>query len=291
MTSSSTAVATVVAAVAAVLITACAGSEPAGGAAGDVPANDPGLIHVHGLGVDPADGALYAATHTGLFRVEDGTASRIGPLHDLMGFTVAGPGRFLASGHPDLRDEELLVDGKPPLLGLVESSDGTEWEPVSLLGEADFHTLEFAHDTVYGWFNGQFWVSINGEDWEQRSKVSLHDFAVSPSDANAIVATTPEGLLGSRDGGRSWRSVASEPYALVDWTRDGLFGASPSGAIAISNDNGATWQRRGSVDGPVEALAATDDALFAAVSGKGILRSDDDGASWDVVVASGGAQH
>ena len=26
---------------------------------------DPGVIHVHGLGINPRDGALYAATHTG----------------------------------------------------------------------------------------------------------------------------------------------------------------------------------------------------------------------------------
>ncbi len=29
---------------------------------------DSGPVHVHGLGVDPADGALFIATHTGLWR-------------------------------------------------------------------------------------------------------------------------------------------------------------------------------------------------------------------------------
>ena len=33
---------------------------------------DPGIEHVHGLGVDPADGVLYAATHYGLFRLPEG---------------------------------------------------------------------------------------------------------------------------------------------------------------------------------------------------------------------------
>ena len=278
-----------VAAFALAVTTACGGPQAAGGSAGEVPANDPGLLHVHGLGVDPADGALYAATHTGLFRVEDANAVRVGPLHDLMGFTVAGPGSFLASGHPDLRDEDLLVDGKPPLLGLVESSDGVEWTSVSLLGEADFHVLESTAEAVYGWFDDRFWASVDGEDWEQRSKVSLLDFAVSPQDSDAVVATTADGVLASPDGGRSWRPVGSEPYALVDWSADGLFGATPAGAIAVSNDGGRTWRRRGSVGGPVEALTATDEALFAAVAGKGILRSDDGGAAWSVVVAAGAA--
>lgn len=73
----------------------------------------------------PADGALYAATHTGLFRLDgDGNVERIADRYqDTMGFTVAGPDEFLASGHPDLRDKELQVEGKPPLLGLIESPD------------------------------------------------------------------------------------------------------------------------------------------------------------------------
>jgi hypothetical protein len=35
-------------------------------------AADPGPVHVHGLGVNPADGALFIATHTGLYRVDAG---------------------------------------------------------------------------------------------------------------------------------------------------------------------------------------------------------------------------
>ena len=40
-------------------------------------AQDPGVVHVHGLGINPRDGALFAATHTGLFIVGDGTATRV----------------------------------------------------------------------------------------------------------------------------------------------------------------------------------------------------------------------
>src|SRR3712207_486131 len=77
--------------------------------------------HVHGLGINPADGALYSATHTGRWRAPDGEtkASRVGEhYHDLMGFTVAGPNRFLASGHPGAQAD------LPPLMGLQRSTDG-----------------------------------------------------------------------------------------------------------------------------------------------------------------------
>jgi hypothetical protein len=39
---------------------------------------DPGLAHVHGLGVNPADDLLYVATHFGLWRVDDDGAERVG---------------------------------------------------------------------------------------------------------------------------------------------------------------------------------------------------------------------
>ena len=94
----------------------------------DVPVADPGPVHVHGLGVNPADGALFIATHTGLFRAEPGErrAVRVGDrFQDTMGFTVTGPDRFLGSGHPDGRED------LPPFLGLIRSTDaGRTWQPV-----------------------------------------------------------------------------------------------------------------------------------------------------------------
>jgi hypothetical protein len=55
------------------------------------------MEHIHGIGVDPENGAVYAGTHYGLFRIEDGTATRVSEVQDFMGFTVAGSDHFLAS--------------------------------------------------------------------------------------------------------------------------------------------------------------------------------------------------
>ena len=56
---------------------------------------DPGMSHVHGLGTNPADGATYVATHSGVFRLDKGGSPiRVADRHqDTMGFTVAGPDR------------------------------------------------------------------------------------------------------------------------------------------------------------------------------------------------------
>lgn len=65
-----------------------------------------------------------------------------------MALTVVGRDRFLASGHPDPRDPRLRRRGRPPLLGLIESTDaGRPWSSISLLGDADFHALAAARGT------------------------------------------------------------------------------------------------------------------------------------------------
>src|SRR5687767_11632025 len=75
------------------LITACGGSDDAGPAEPVALAEDPGIVHVHGLGRNPTDGALFIATHTGLFRLADGGSPQrvAGNDQDTMGFSVVGP--------------------------------------------------------------------------------------------------------------------------------------------------------------------------------------------------------
>lgn len=118
---------------------------PASGAAGVE------IGHVHGLGVDPADGAVYMGTHFGLFRLgPQNTAQRVGGyVRDLMGFTVAGPKTFLGSGHPGAEEAS---EGAPAHLGLIRSTDaGRTWSAVSGEGEADFHALQPAGRLLYAY--------------------------------------------------------------------------------------------------------------------------------------------
>ncbi|HUF33839.1 MAG TPA: hypothetical protein VMN58_11600 [Acidimicrobiales bacterium] len=273
----------VVAAVVATVLVVGAGGD------GDVPTaadGTPGVAHVHGLGVDPADGALHAATHHGLFRIEDSSSAQlVSAPHDLMGFTVVGAAHFLASGHPSLKSDDLRRDGHPPLLGLIESVDGGEtWEPLSLLGEADFHSLSAAHGAVYG-FNsatGVFMVSNDGEQWHARSQQSMVDFAVSPGDPDRIVATTAAGLLESVDGGRSWTPFAAQGPALafLGWHEErGLWGLGADGEV--HELVGDAWQARQRLGGGPQALLVADDGVYAAVDdGATAIYVSEDGVTW-----------
>lgn len=245
--------------------------------------SDPGVAHVHGLGVDPQDKTLYAATHYGVFRIPaSGTATRIADRYqDTMGFTVVGPGHFLGSGHPDERED------KPSRLGLIESTDGGQtWRSVSLEGQADFHVLEAAHGRVYGFdsTSSQFMVTTDRRSWDRRGLTPLADFAVSPTEPDTIIATLEEGLARSEDGGRSFAVVkGAPPIILVSWpAAELLYGVTVTGAVLASSDGGTTWEQRGSLDGRPEALLAEDSQTVHAATESGIYSSTDGGRTFQL---------
>lgn len=252
-------------------------------------AQDPGPIHVHALGIDPADGSLFIATHTGLWRVdEDETkAERVGDLYqDTMAFTVAGPSRFLGSGHPDLR--EAREKKLPPHLGLIASTDGGEtWESISLLGEADFHILRFAGERVFGYdaTNDRLMASDDGgESWAERSRPApLVDLVIDPGSPDHLVASSELGLHESSDGGSSW-SPLFQGGGLLAWPApERLYLVLAGGLVFSSVDGGRSFQQVGSLGGePAALLALSGPELYAALHDGTILRSADGGASWAV---------
>ncbi len=258
------------------------------GAGGTFQAADPGPIHVHGLGVNPADGALFIATHSGLFRAgpNEQTSRRVaGPNQDTMGFTVIGPNRFLGSGHPDLRTKQ------PPFLGLIESKTaGNSWKPVSLYGKADFHVLESSGRRVVGYGSDfetrreQLLVSDDeGKTWSpRRAPMPLIDLAVSPRDRDTWVASGEHGISRTVDGGRTWKSLPWDA-GLLAWNDQGeLYRADGAGGVSVSRDAGSTWNGAGELGGEPGAIQAEPGALYAALHDGVIKVSRDGGRSWAV---------
>jgi hypothetical protein len=246
-----------------------------------------GVVHIHGLGVDPGDGVLYAATHSGLFRIpEQGKPERVANrAQDTMGFSIVGPGKFIGSGHPDFREDDV----RPPLLGLIESDDrGETWDRISLHGKADFHALHAAHGNVYGYDSTSqtFMVSRDRKDWDRRSTLPMADFAVDPTDPHTLLATTQDGVVRSTDGGRKWSQVAGAPTLVVlAWAEQGqLYGVSPDGTVQRSEDGGATWDEQGSVGGQPEAITVDvrdgRETLYVAAADRGIVASADQGRTF-----------
>ena len=278
-----------VALAAALALAACEDEATVGEALPETPMDgEPGFGHVHGLGRNPADGHWYAATHFGLWRLEeDGSAERVGDHHlDLMGFAVAGEDHFVASGHPP------MVDDIPPHLGLIETTDaGETWVSRSLLGEADFHALAVADGHLVGFdaTDARLLRSPDGEQWSELGSTDVLDVAVDPGDREHLVAVkggygadgvTVEGLAASRDGGQSFAPLDGPALVRLDWHEaDRLVGANETGEVWVSRDGGDEWERVGALPGPPEALADAGDELAAAADGI-VWRSVDGGRSW-----------
>ena len=271
-------------AVAFLILAGCGEADKAAQPAPEV--SDPGPIHVHGMGINPADGALFIATHTGLFRAGPGErrARRVADRYqDTMGFTVTGPDRFLGSGHPDGRED------LPPFLGLIQSTDaGRSWKPVSLLGKRDFHVLEASGPRIYGYgsdfASGESSLLVSsdgGRSWQERTPPEpLLSLAIDPNGPDHVVASGEGGSYSSTDGGQGWRPL-SDDAGLLAWTGSGgLFLVRLDGSVVRSSNGGRSWEQTGATGGQPAAFESAGDELYVAFHDGTIRRSRDHGRTW-----------
>ncbi|GIG40621.1 F510_1955 family glycosylhydrolase [Cellulomonas phragmiteti] len=208
--------------------------------------------HVHGVAIDPEDDLVYLATHEGLYRYGTSGPTRVGPVIDLMGFTVAGPGHFYASGHPGPGTD------LPDPVGLLESTDsGATWTPLSRQGESDFHALTASGQVVVAFDGVALRSTEDGTAWRDLP-VPVAPFAMDISpDGSTIVVTHRDGPIRSTDAGATWGPLTDAPLLqVVDWADDRtVLGVTPDGQVAVSEDAGATWASAARVEGAPHALA------------------------------------
>ena len=245
---------------------------------GDVP-----LQHVHGLGVDPLSGALYAATHAGLFRFSGhGDPEHVGGFQDLMGFTIIGPDHFLASGHPDVAG---IRRGMPGHLGVMESTNGgADWTILALGGEADLHAMAHGDDQTYAVDakTGRFLASSDLLSWESRSTSRAASIAIDPDDGRRLVAADGAELQITDDGGHTWRPLEGPPLLLVAWgPGTGLWGVTADGRAHVRRPADGTWRELPELPSEPEAVLSDGGTMYAAIhhaDGTTILMSS--GGSW-----------
>jgi len=244
------------------------------------------IEHVHGLGT--SHGTLYIATHEGLWRAPRGRTRALrvdGVRQDIMGFSTAGGGRFIGSGHP------APTQKLAPNLGLIESRDrGRTWRSVSLVGDADFHVLESSGKRIYGFDSskGRLMISADrGRSWRQRtSPATVFSLAIHPTDPESVIAFTDAGLLASTDGGEGWRTIDDALQGLLAWpTKDRLYRVDGQGRVFVSSDGAAHWKAVGKVDGQPAAFIADGNTLYVALDDGPVLHSGDGGRSWSLRAA------
>jgi photosystem II stability/assembly factor-like uncharacterized protein len=253
----------------------------------------PALIpHVHDVAFD-SDGALLVGAHTGAYRINLTTdeVSLIGTAFDAMGLTVQGD-TLLASGHPapDNQDDTFTA----PNIGLVRHTD-TGWEQVSLSGVTDFHmlaTTPAAPEMVLGLPADRAVLAGStdaGQTWTDLVPLTARDISIDTTRADIITATTPDGLMVSRDGGTTFSPVPNAPALLVitadPTVEEGVIGVDTDGTIWTGTTKpGAVWRTAGHATGVASAIAASPDGTVAIADEGGVRVTTDAGTTWRIVV-------
>ncbi|WP_308409612.1 F510_1955 family glycosylhydrolase [Streptomyces sp. A3M-1-3] len=197
---------------------------------------------------------------------------------------------FLASGHP------APGAGGPGNRGLIESTDaGKTWKTRSLAGEADFHALDYADGTVYGYDStgGLLRVSKDGTTWENRARLEALDIAVNPISPGTVLATTADGVAKSTDGGKTFTAGKGPVMAFVSWAKpDALYAIDPTGGLNRSTDGGITWKKTATVPGgQPQALTAVDARRILAATQDGVYESRDSGKTFTKRLAVSDSTH
>jgi hypothetical protein len=249
--------------------------------------------YIGSIAVDE-DGTVMLGTGLGLFRVEKGKAERVvgemqtpdgsGRVSSNLVVRFAAPGQLLGSGHPE-------GGTLPENLGLMRSGDhGAHWEPVALLGTADFHILQASGRRVVAVNADAKEIRVSddgGSTFANKTPPDVPvDVAFDPQDPRRMVVATKQGTFTSLDDGGSWRARDPTPSEQLAWGADALYRADPGGRIKVSRDGGATWDDAGEVGSTTVNELAVDaaGALYASVPGGEVKRSTDGGATWTSLV-------
>ena len=253
---------------------------PAAGLPSGRPAAALPSSHVHGVSRDPGSGRVNLATHEGLFVLQsDASWQQVGPVVDLMGFAVSGPGAFYSSGHPAAG-----VDLPSPV-GLMKSTDaGRTWTVLSRGGESDFHALTASSAGVMG-YDGALRTTKDGKNWADGGlSVEPRALAAAP-DGSQVLATTGQGLLRSTDEGQTWAPAASAPpLFLIAWADSKtVVGVTTEGGLAVSADAGGSWKIGAAKLTSGQAVSASRDSAgvleILVVTDTGVVQSRDNGAT------------
>jgi hypothetical protein len=282
-------------------------------AAGPVEAAVTEIEHVHGLAVDPFDPTvLWIGTHVSLIRVRNGLEwLRVGrPHYDMMGFNVhpKEPNVLLTSGHPGPGDR------RPNPLGVEISRDGGQtWQPLALVGQADFHAMTIGRadpKMLYGWNvsgrTGLYRSREGGRTWEylgDRGLERVFYLAVHPERSTTVFAGTGHGFMISEDAGTTWRIFLSAQLFSAPVTAVEAHPKDPRIMYAYamrldlglvrSEDGGRQWTPVGFYPGERDAVSnfaldpTNSQVLYFATFSGDVYRSRDGAKTWDRWVTRG----
>lgn len=239
----------------------------------------------HSLLVSPDDPqSLLLGTHNGLYRSPDGGLTwnaHTLPGQDAMNLARPAGNTIWTAGH----------------LVFAKSDDGGEtWTDVRPAGLPSLDLHGFAVDpndpnTLYTAVAGAgLYRSRDGGATfglvSQQVGGSVFGLAVTP-DGRILAGDGSQGLVESRDDGRSWRGVLSAAVlGLAVNAKDPQRVLATGPGIYLSTDGGATW--RGVLEledgvGPVAWSASAPRTAYAVGFDRTLLKTTDGGETWNAV--------
>lgn len=254
----------------------------------------PAISHVHDIAFD-VDDDLLVGSHDGVYQIdlETNEMSLLGDASfDAMGLTVQAD-TVLASGHPGPNSPDTF---ETPNVGLVRYTD-PEWEVVSLAGITDFHAIAAtpaAPELLLGLPSDRAYLTAStdaGETWHDVTPLTARDLSVDTMQPNIVTATTPDGVMVSRDTGATFSPLANAPRLFIiaaDPTiEEGLIGVDTDGTIWTGTTRpGGVWSIVGQATGVATAIAAEPGTVAIADEG-GLRVTDDGGETWQLVTKTG----
>jgi photosystem II stability/assembly factor-like uncharacterized protein len=208
------------------------------------------ITHGHGLSVDVTNPQnVYIATHHGLLLLKnDKDLFQVGSKKDdYMGFSPDPTNAkvFYSSGHPEEGGN----------IGFQKSVDGGfNWEKISdgVNGPVDFHAMAVSpanSNLIFGWYEGAIQRSTDGgKNWEvvSRTNVPVVNLTADPKDENVVYAASPQGLMVSKDKGKSWNSLLDgfvSTISINPSNSQDLISYSEKEQLIRSDNNGKTWEK------------------------------------------------
>ncbi len=247
--------------------------------------------HYHGIAFARSGTAiLLLASHHGVYALDkDGTATRVSPAQDFMGFSPdpAEAMSYYASGHP-------AGGGNS---GFLHSADGgATWKQLSpgVDGPVDFHQMDVSPldpQLIYGAYGAIQMSRDGGATWSIAGNPppDLIALAASSVKAERLYAATRNGLYKSEDSGVSWEPMAFDG-AAVSLVKTGpgksLFAfVLGKGLMRTVEDGAGNWQALSNdFDEAIPLHLAIDGGneqhLALTTQANDVLESQDGGKSW-----------
>lgn len=234
------------------------------------------LDHVHAIVADPGGDGFLLGAHDGIYPAtrDAEVGEKLATTDfDAMGLTVVDD-VLIASGHPGPNTPSELGS---PHLGIIRSDDGARsWSPVTFTSEKDFHVLTATPEgTLYGIATDSIELlrsDDRGQAWTPVGDGILA-FSLVTDASNRLLASTPDGVQISSDGGRTFAPLDGAPALyLLAASPDGqnLVGVGAGEQIWTSTASSKDWQQVAITHGPAQAVAITDDAAVLVFDDSGL---------------------